>query len=106
MHASFRRRSRGEAIEHAGEWDRLAHMAEPADPGDAPLDPEAEAGVRKGAVTAQIEVPLERLLGELVLLDGVLQRREVILALAAADDLAVALGREDVHAERGARIGR
>ena len=75
-------------------------MLEPADPRDDALDAHAEAAVRDAAEPAQIEVPLERLARELVLLDAAEQQVVVVDALAAADDLAVALGREDVDRER------
>src|SRR6476660_6733922 len=75
-------------------------MFEPADPRDDALDAHAEAAVRDAAVPAQIEVPLERFLRKLVLLDAAEQQDVVVDALAAADDLAVALGREDVDRER------
>ena len=63
------------------------------------LDAHAEAGVRHGAVAAQVEVPVEGFLGQLVLLDALEQQVVVGHALAAADDLAVALGGEDVDAD-------
>jgi hypothetical protein len=56
--------------------------------------------VRHGAVAAQVEVPLEGLLRQLVLLDALEQQVEVVEALAAADDLAVAFRRQHVDAER------
>ena len=75
--------------------------------GDGALDAEAEAGVRERAVAAQVEVPLERLARQLVLARSRASSvREVVLALAAADDLAVALGREHVHVEREPRVVR
>ena len=43
------------------------------------------------AVAAQVEVPLEGLLRQVVLLDALQQQVVVAEALAAADDLAVAL---------------
>ena len=57
------------------------------------------------AVAAQVEVPLEGLLRQLVLLDALQQQVVVVEALAAADDLAVALGREHV-ARTSATSGR
>jgi len=39
------------------------------DPGDEALDPHAEAGVGHAAVLADVEIPLEGLLGEAVLPD-------------------------------------
>ncbi len=56
-------------------------------------------------VAAEVEVPLERLARQLVVLDRLHERVEIVLALTAADDLAVPLGREDVHAERELRVG-
>ena len=44
--------------------------------------------------------------GSLCSLDALLEHVEVVLALAAADDLAVALGREHVHAQRHLRVVR
>ena len=67
---------------------------------DHALDAHAEAAVRHRAVAAQVEVPLERLLRQLVLLDALQQQVEIVEALAAADDLAVAFGREHVDAQR------
>src|SRR5262249_18362078 len=93
-----------EALQHARERDRLAQVVEPADPCDEAFDPHAEAGVRHRAVAAEVEVPLEGFARQLMLGDLSLERREVVLALSAADDLAVSLGREHVDAERDARI--
>ena len=70
------------------------------------LDAHAEAAVRDGAEAAQVEVPLERLLRQAVLLDPLQQQVVVGDALAAADDLAVALRREHVDAERDLRTLR
>src|SRR2546430_16033585 len=98
--------SRPEALEQAGEGDRLAHVVEAAQPGDAALDAHAETGVRHGAVAAEIEVPAEGVERELVPSDLRLEHGGVVLALAAADDLAVALRREHVDAEGEAGVGR
>jgi hypothetical protein len=62
--------------------------------------------VRHGAEATQIEVPVERLARQLVLGDARFEPGQVVLALAAADDLAVAFGREHVDAEREPRVGR
>src|SRR5262249_49680158 len=78
--------SGGQAVHQARERHRLAHVVQPADPLDGALEPEPEARVRHAPVAAQVEVPLERLLRELVLFDRRLERREIVLALAAADD--------------------
>ena len=69
-------------------------MLKAANPRDASLDAHAEPTMRHAAVTAQVEVPLERFLRKVVVADALLEKREVVLALAAADDLAVAFGRE------------
>ena len=55
------------------------------------------------AVAAQVEVPLVGLARQVVLVEPLLQQRQVVDALAAADDLAVALGREQVDGERHLR---
>ena len=85
-------------IQHARIGNRLAHVLEPADPRDDALDAHAEAAVRHRAVAAQIEIPLERFLRQVVLLDPLQQQIEIGEALAAADDLAVAFGRQHVDA--------
>ena len=71
-------------------------MVEAADPGHDALDAHAEAGVRHAAEAAQVEIPLERFARQLVLLDALQQQVVVLEALAAADDFAVAFGRQDV----------
>ncbi len=55
--------------------------------------------MRHGAIAAQVEVPLEGLGRQLVLLDPSQEQIVVRDALAAADDLAVALRRQHVHAQ-------
>ncbi len=62
--------------------------------------PEPEARMREGAIPAQIQVPPERLEGQLVRLDCPLERGEIILALPAADHLSITLRRQDIDAER------
>src|SRR5262245_35364923 len=85
-----------DAIQHSRERDRLAQVVDAAEPRHDALDPHAEAGVRERAEAAQVEVPAERLLGQAVLVDALQQQLAVREALSPADDLAVALGREDV----------
>src|SRR3989304_707975 len=74
-------------------------MLELRDPGDEPLDPHPEPRVGHASEPSQVEVPLEVLLGEAVLLEPLFQESQVVDALTASDDLAVALGRENVDAE-------
>src|SRR5262249_34837737 len=93
-----------EAVEHARERDGLANVWQPAHPRHGALDAESETGMREGAVTPDVEVPLERRPREAMLVDRGLELHEVVLALSAADDLAVPLGREHVHVERQARV--
>jgi hypothetical protein len=70
------------AVEHAGEGDGLAHVRQAAEPRHGALEAEAEARVGEGAVAAQIEVPLERARGQLVVLDRALEQRvEIVFAL-------------------------
>src|SRR5690349_8725222 len=70
-----------------------------ADPRDGALDAQAEAAVRHATVTAQVEVPLERLARQAVLVDALFERGEIVDTLAAADDLAVAFRREQIGTE-------
>src|SRR5512147_1926323 len=97
---------RRQPVEEARERDGFADVLETADPGDRALEANAETGMRDRAVTAEVEIPAERLLGELVLFDALLKERQVVDALRAADDLAVALRREHVGVERAVRLVR
>src|SRR6185436_6884409 len=94
------RPSRIQPIQHPRIRNRLAHVFELADPRHDALDAHAEAAMRHGAVAPQIQVPLERFLRQVVLLDALQQQVEIGEPFAAADDLAVPLRREDVDAER------
>jgi hypothetical protein len=60
-------------VEGAGEGDGFADVVEAADPGDGALNAHAEAGVGDAAVAAQVEIPLEGFLGQVVLLDAALR---------------------------------
>src|SRR5687768_6272155 len=74
-------------------------MFYPAHPGDGAFDAHAKTAVRNGAVAAEVEVPFERLAGQIVggeLFLHIFERRGT---LAAADDLAVAFRGEQVDAE-------
>src|SRR5690606_1476941 len=93
-----------QALHEAGEGDGLPHVVQSAHPGDGSLEAEAEARVGDAAPAAQVEVPLEGLARQVVGLEALQQGVEVALALAAADDLAVALGGQDVHAEGEALV--
>src|ERR1035437_10008174 len=86
-----RRLLRVQPVQHPRERDGLANVLQPADPGYAALDSHAEPAVRHGPVLTQIDVPIERLLGQMMLLDALEQQFDVVYALPAADDLAVAL---------------
>src|SRR5262249_58120742 len=80
-----RQASGREALEHARKGNGLAHVLQSAEPRHAALDAHAEAGVRDGAEAAEVEVPGERVAGQRVLRDARLERRQVVLALPAAD---------------------
>ena len=98
--------SRREPVDEPREGYRLPHVREAADIREGALDAEPEARVRERSVPAQVEIPLERLLREAVLLDPLLEEREVVDALTAADDLPVPLGGEEVDGEAELRIRR
>src|SRR5882672_7774426 len=97
---------RPQPIECSRECDRLPDVRDATDPRDGPLDAESESRMHERAVLAQIEIPGVRLLRQLLGADAREQLVVVVLPLAAADDLAVALGREAVVVEHGTRIGR
>src|ERR1044071_4404564 len=97
MGTSVKRLLRIDAVQHAWIRNRFTKVRHAADPGHDALDAHAEAGVRKGAVLARVEVPLEGRSGELVLLDALQQQGVVVDALPPADDLAVTLGGDHVH---------
>src|SRR5262249_41634059 len=94
-----------EAVEHAWERNRLAHVLETGDPRQRTLDPDPEARVGHRAVTAQILVPLERFLRQAMRVDAPCELLERGHALAAPDDLAVALRRQTVARQAEPRIG-
>ena len=81
------------------EGDGLPYVVEAADPGYGALDAHAETAVGDAAVAAEVQVPLEGCLGELVLFDAVVQELVAGDALGAADDFTIAFGGEDVDAE-------
>src|SRR5437867_12056128 len=92
--------SRIETVDRPRVGDRLAQVVDARDPGDEALDPHPEPRVRHRPVPSDVEVPAERLEGQPVLLDSPEQEIVVVDALAAADDLPVALRRQDVDAQR------
>src|SRR5690606_1501411 len=101
-----RGRSRVDAMQHARERDALAQVLHAAQPRERALEAEPESAVRHAAVAPQVGVPAEGLLRQVLLRDPRPQRLEVVLALGAADDLAVTLARDHVDAERQALVGR
>ena len=58
------------------------------------------------AVPAQIEIPVERLTRQVVFFQALQQQIQIVDALAAADDFAVAFGRNEIHAQRQFRALR
>src|SRR5262245_51739741 len=85
------------------ERDRVAHVREPGRVRDRALEAEPEAGVRHGAVAAQVAIPGEALLVDADLRHARVEAIEPLLALAAADDLADAR-REHVHRGDGPAV--
>src|SRR6185295_6622105 len=103
--AASSRRDRSELglARGARKWDDVADVLDAGRVLDRALEAEAEAGVRHGAVAAQIAIPpvvggVQAHLG-----DPGVEPVEALLALAAADDLADA-GREDVHRGDGLAV--
>jgi hypothetical protein len=94
-----------DAVEGSGERNGFADVVEAAYPGYGALDAHAEARVRDAAVAAQVQVPLECLLGEVMLLDAGVEQFITRNALRAADDFAVTLGGQHVDAESEPGVG-
>ena len=78
-------------------------MLQPADPRDTTFDPHAESAVRHRAVLAQIDVPVESFLGQIMLFDPLQQQFRIVDALPTADDLSVALRRQHVDSQHHLR---
>ena len=72
--AELHRHSGIDTMQRSRKWDGLAHVIEAADPGHRALNAHAEARMRHAAVAAQVEVPLEGFLGQVVLLDAAVQQ--------------------------------
>ena len=89
--ASERRVPRGARVR-----DHVADVGHAGDIGHQALETEAKAGVRHGAVAAEIAVPAVVLRIQAELRHARVEDVQAFLALAAADDLADA-GREHVH---------
>src|SRR5579884_3566524 len=75
-------------------------MFEAAHPCDKALHAHAEAAVRNSAEAAQVEIPLERLARQVMFFQALLEKREIVNALAAPDDFAVAFRSDHVHPKR------
>src|SRR5713226_661454 len=89
-----------DAIEQAREGDHLADVRSSANPGDGAFNPQTESGMRHAAVAPQVQIPLERFLGQIVLADALDQQIVAGNALATTDNLAVAFRREHVETQR------
>ena len=83
-------------------------MFEAANPRHRALDSHSESGMWNRAVATQIEIPLKRFDREMVLAYPRQQFLVLVNALPAADDFAIPLGRQHIHAQgkiRASRIG-
>ena len=57
-------------VDEAGEGDGLPNVVEAAEPGHQALDAHPEAAVGHAAVAPEVQVPLQGLLGQVMLLDA------------------------------------
>src|SRR6185312_13907999 len=92
-------------VQHPRIRNGLPQVRQAGHPGHEPLDAHAEAAVGERPVFTDVKIPLERLDGEVVLLDAREQQVVVVNPLAAADDLAVALGRQQVETQHVLQFG-
>lgn len=80
----------------AREGNDIADVLHAGDEHDETLESKSESWMRDGSVATQVEVPLERALGHVHLLDTSLEHVEMLLALRSSDELSD-LGDEDIH---------
>ncbi len=73
-------------------------MLDAAHPSRAAFDAHAEPGVRDAAEASQIQIPFKRFFRQIVGFDLLFEKFEIGGAFAAADNFAVAFGREQVCA--------
>jgi hypothetical protein len=59
-----------DAVKHPREGYHLADVLRSANPSDGALKPQAETRMRHAAIATQVEVPLEFLLGQIVLVNS------------------------------------
>ena len=80
-------------------------MFDAAHPCRAAFDAHSEAGVRDCSEASQVEIPFKCFAREIMRFQLLFEELQIHRAFAAADDFAVAFGREQVRAERkfGAR---
>src|SRR6266699_7022909 len=87
------------AINHPGEGNHFTNVLSSANPRHRAFQAQSEAGVRNAAVTAKVQIPVERLFREITFAQPFHEQIVVGNAFAAADDFAVAFGREHVKSE-------
>src|SRR5436309_8707384 len=88
------------------EWYGVPDVLKLADPLDEALHPHAEAGVRYTPVAAGVEIPIVRLRVFSLFLEAFLDRLQVRLPLAAADELSDAVAPNHVECEDEVRAFR
>ena len=93
-------RLRPNPIKHAREWNRFPDVLDAAHPRGAAFNAHAESCVRHAAVAAQVEIPLERLLRQLMQRNLFLQKLQRRGPLAAANHFAIAFRRQHVDTQR------
>src|SRR5580693_1093714 len=86
-------------VEHPRIGDGFADVFQSAHPGHEAFDTHAEAGVRHTAVFAQIDVPVESFRRKFVLFQALHEQIQIVDALTSAYDLAIAFGRDHIHAQ-------
>src|SRR5205823_5462551 len=85
---------RPQAIQCPRERNRFTDVGDPANPRNRTFYTETEAGVHERPVLTQIQIPRIRLFRQSLGTNARQQLLVIVLALAAADDLAIALRRQ------------
>src|SRR5580704_15232271 len=89
-----------QSMQHARKRNSLTHVLQAADPRHGSFNAHAEAGVRNAAVLAEIKIPLERFLGQIVFMNALKQQVVRGHALRSADDLAITFRSKNINAKR------
>ena len=94
---------RARAIQHPWIGYCFTHVLETAHPGDESFDAHPEAAMRHSTESSQIQIPFEGFARKIVFSQPFFEERQVVDALAAANNLTVSFGSNDVEPQSDLR---